>query len=69
MRMMQPAANDGAMVREIQSLNSEVVRLRETVAMIGDDAASQRDRQTRIETEMNDELKRGNGRKSVGNIG
>jgi hypothetical protein len=69
MRMMQPAANDGAMVREIQSLNSEVIRLRETVAMIGDDAASQRDRQTRIESEMADELKRGNGRKSVGNIG
>jgi len=69
MRMMQPAANDGAMVREIQSLNNEVIRLRETVAMIGDDAASQRDRQTRIESEMADELKRGNGRKSVGNIG
>lgn len=68
-RLDNVAANDGAMVREIQSLNAELVRLRETVAMIGDDAASQRDRQARIEAEMNDELKRGNGRKSVGNIG
>lgn len=68
-RLDNVAANDGAMVREIQSLNSEVIRLRETVAMIGEDAAGQRDRQTRIESEMADELKRGNGRKSVGNIG
>ncbi|WP_237133812.1 hypothetical protein [Pseudohongiella sp. O18] len=66
---VRTAANDGAMVREIQSLNNEVVRLRETVAMIGEDAASQRDRQARIDSEMNDELKRVNGRKAVGNIG
>lgn len=64
----RPAANDGALLNEMQAVREELTLLRRTSADIGAELSSQLGKITRIEDEMKNELGRFGRKRTYGNI-